>query len=81
LSDYSDGFAKGFAEVKLEQAGARRLVEHFLDTPGASSGLAIHAIARQRAEEAEGRHTAGDEDEYARGYADGRAAAQQGERL
>ena len=78
MSEYSDGFAKGFAEVRLAQAGARRLVEHFLDSPESSSGSAIHAIARQRAEEAESRHTATDEDEYARGYADGRAAAQQG---
>ena len=78
MSEYSDGFAKGFAEVTLAQAGARRLVEHFLDAPESSSSSAIHAIARQHAEEAADRHTAGDEDEHARGYADGRAAAQQG---
>ena len=78
MSEYTDGFANGFAEVTLAQAGARRLVEHFLDSPDSSSGSAIHAIARQHAEEAADRHTPTDEDEQARGYADGRAAAQQG---
>jgi hypothetical protein len=78
MSEYSDGFAKGFAEVTLAQAGARRLVEHFLDSPESHSELAVHAIARQRAEEAADRHVPTDEDEYARGYADGRAAAQRG---
>ena len=77
MGDYSDGFAKRFSEVTLAQAGARRLIERLLDAPESSSGLAIHAIARQHAEEAADRHTATDDDEYARGYADGRAAAQQ----
>ena len=78
MSEYSDGFAKGFADVTLARAGARRLVEHFLDAPESHSALAVHAIARQHAEEAADRHIATDEDEQARAYADGRAAAQQG---
>ena len=77
MSDYSDGFTKGFVDVKLAQAGARRVIDHLLDIGQASSGMAVDAIARQRAAEAEGRRAGHPEGNYASGYADGRAAAEQ----
>ncbi len=77
MSDYSDGFTKGFVEVKLARAGVRPVIDHLLDIGQTSSGMAIDAIARQRAAQAEERRPGRAEGDYASGYADGRAAAEQ----
>ena len=79
MSEYTDGFTRGFVEVKLAQAGTRRVIDHLLGSEG-SSGLALDAVARQHAVDAENVRGFPDDGDYATGYADGRAAAERDQR-